>query len=78
MAQLSLYMNENQMTSLRSDAEKEGVSISSYARQVLEQRHQSNRGWVNGWPPNYFNSIKPLEFNAPDELQLDPIEPLNA
>ena len=35
MAQLSLYMDEASMAALRADAAKRGVSISSFARDVL-------------------------------------------
>ncbi len=48
MAQLSLYMDDTAMEELRVDAAEAGVSISSYAREVLEKRHESGRGWVNG------------------------------
>lgn len=78
MAQLSLYMDDVAMAQLRSDAEAEGKSISSYARDVLEKRHESGRGWVNGWPPGYFN----LYGSSPDfpdvpDLIPEPIAPLN-
>lgn len=55
MAQLSLYMDDVCMEELRLDAEAAGKSISAYAREVLETRHESKRGWVNGWPPGYFD-----------------------
>ena len=38
MAQLSLYMDEASMAALRADAAKRGVSISSFARDVLVER----------------------------------------
>ncbi len=77
MAQLSLYMDDVAMAQLRSDAEAEGKSISSYARDVLEKRHESGRGWVNGWPPGYFESLEPLNFELPEDLPPEPIAPLN-
>ena len=52
-------------------------SISSYAREVLEKRHEAERGWVNGWPPGYFENLKPLNFEEPVDLPPEPIEPLN-
>lgn len=76
MAQLSLYMDDACMDALRTDAENDGTSISAYARKVLERRHEQSRGWVNGWPPNYFDSIKPLEFDAPLDEPPAPIAPL--
>lgn len=44
MAQLSLYMDDIAMEELRADAEAAGKSISSYAREVLEKRHEAERG----------------------------------
>lgn len=56
MAQISLYIPETMMESLRSDAEELGVSISSYTRTILENRHKGGRfNWANGWPPGYFD-----------------------
>lgn len=77
MAQLSLYMDDVSMDALRADAEAEGKSISSYAREVLESRHDSKRGWVNGWPPGYFDSLRPLNIELPEDPIPEPIEPLN-
>lgn len=77
MAQLSLYMDEAHMEELRMDAESEGKSISAYARDVLEKRHEQHRGWINGWPPNYFESLKPLDFDLPEDLPPEPIAPLS-
>lgn len=79
MAQLSLYMDDACMEELRLDAEAAGKSISAYAREVLETRHDSNRGWVNGWPPGYFD----LFGSAPDfpdvpDLVPEPIPALDA
>ena len=76
MAQLSLYMDDVCMDKLRADAESEGISISAYARCVLERRHESPRGWVNGWPPHYFESLKPLDFELPSDPPPEPIAPL--
>lgn len=73
MAQLSLYMDELSMDSLRADADAEGKSISAYAREVLLRRHETQHGWVNGWPPGYFESIKPLDIEAPADLPVEPI-----
>lgn len=77
MAQLSLYMDDASMEELRADAEVAGKSISSYAREVLEQRNERGRGWVNGWPPGYFENLKPLSFERPADPPPEPVEPLN-
>ena len=78
MAQLSLYMDDASMEELRADAEAAGKSISSYVREVLEQRNERGRGWVNGWPPEYFDLFGsspcfPDVVDAPPE----PVAPLN-
>lgn len=77
MAQLSLYMDDVSMEELRADAEAAGKSISSYVRDVLEKRHESSRGWVNGWPPGYFESLEPLNIELPDDPPPKPILPLD-
>ena len=77
MAQLSLYMDDVSMEELRTDAEAAGKSISSYARDILEKRHESCRGWVNGWPPGYFESLEPLNIELPDDPPPKPILPLD-
>lgn len=78
MAQLSLYMDEAAMKALREDAEKANLSISAYAREVLEDRHEGNRkGWENGWPVNYWDlygscpDFPEVEDYAPE--QIDPL-----
>lgn len=79
MAQLSLYMDDAAMAELRSDAEAAGKSISSYAREVLEKRHEKGRGWVNGWPPGYFDlfGCSP-DFPEVPDLPPDPVAPLDS
>lgn len=63
MAQISLYIPDAMMDDLRADAEEQGMSLSSYTRTVLENRHGFGRiNWVNGWPPGYFD----LYGSAPD------------
>lgn len=78
MAQLSLYMDDISMESLRADAEAAGKSISSYAREVLKRRNERGHGWVNGWPPGYFDSLEPFAFERPVDLPPEPVEALNA
>lgn len=51
MAQLSLYMDEASMAALRADAAKRGVSISSFARDVLVERDApSAHAWETDGP----------------------------
>lgn len=78
MAQLSLYMDDVAMDELRADADAEGKSISSYVREVLEKRHESGRGWVNGWPPGYFELFgSSPDFPDVPDLTPEPVTPLN-
>ncbi len=78
MAQLSLYMDDVAMDELRADADAEGKSISSYVREVLEKRHESGRGWVNGWPPGYFELFgSSPDFPDVPDLIPEPVTPLN-
>lgn len=72
MAQLSLYMDETTMAGLREDAAGRGMSISAYAREVLETRNTRDAaGWENGWPPGFFN----LYGSCPDFPEVEDLEP---
>ena len=63
MAQSPLYMDEENMDGLRTYAARRGISISAYAREVLEMRNTRDAaGWENGWPPGFFD----LEGSCPD------------
>ncbi|WP_251211726.1 ribbon-helix-helix domain-containing protein [Adlercreutzia murintestinalis] len=76
MAQISLYMDDTAMAALRADAEQRGTSISSYAREMLERRHETERnGWTNGWPPGYFDLFGSIpDFPASTDAPPEPIE----
>lgn len=76
MAQLSLYMDNIAMDALRADAAKRGVSISSFAREVLERRDDpASRGWEDGWPPGFFDLYGSLpEFPEVEDLEASPVE----
>lgn len=75
MAQLSLYMTETDMEALKLDAKQQGKSISSYARDVISNRHESERrGWENGWPPGFFDLYGSApDFPVVEELNTDPV-----
>lgn len=78
MAQLSLYMDDAAMEELRADAEAAGKSISSYAREVLDKRHEPKHGWVNGWPPGYFDLFgSSPNFPEVADIAPEPVAPLN-
>lgn len=76
MAQLSLYMTEEDMSSLKKEAQEQGKSISSYTRDIIAHRHQVERnGWENGWPPGFFDLYgSSPDFPQPEDMQPDPIE----
>ena len=80
MAQLSLYMDEVTMAGLREDAAKRGMSISAYAREVLEKRNTRDAGgWENGWPPGFFDLYGSCpDFPEAEDLEPTPVEPLLA
>jgi len=54
MAQISLYMNDSVMNSLRMHAEKEGISISKYVGDIIEN---FERGQSSEWPAGYWDSV---------------------
>lgn len=65
MPQLSLYLDEPTMGLLREDARREDLSLSSYARKTIQQRHNSS------WPAGFFDlygSIRDDSFVPPAEL----------
>lgn len=76
MAQLSLYMTEEDMTTLKREAQKKGKSVSSYAREIIANRHQVERnGWENGWPPGFFDLYgSASDFPQSEDMQPDPVE----
>ncbi len=76
MAQLSLYMTEEDMADLRREAEEEGKSISSYARDIISHRHQLERsGWEKGWPPGFFDLYgSSPDFSVPEDALPKPVE----
>lgn len=76
MAQLSLYMDEASMAALRADAAKRGVSISSFARDVLVERDApSAHAWENGWPPGYFDLYGSIpDFPIVEDLEAAPVD----
>lgn len=69
-------MDDASMAALRADADMEHKSISAYAREVLQTRNADKRGWVNGWPPGYFESVFGSSPGFPEvpDLPTKPIE----
>lgn len=74
MAQLSLYIEDEEMETLKADAASAGKSTSSYVADILRDRHNDKRGWINGWPPGYFDLFGSSP-NFPD-IEDYPIEPI--
>lgn len=76
MAQLSLYIDDATMEELRKDASATGVSISSYARDILASRNDAKRkNWNNGFPPGYFDLYgSSPSFPIVEDLTPDPVE----
>lgn len=76
MAQLSLYMDEASMAALRADAAKRGVSISSFARDVLVERDAPPaHAWENGWPSGYFDLYGSIpDFPIAEDLEAAPVD----
>ena len=66
MPQLSLYLDETEMASLRTHAANEGVSLSSYARGVLNKNNETN-AWSDAFL-NVFGAASDDTFKVPSEL----------
>ena len=52
MPQLSLYMNDATMSTLRRCASAQGVSLSSYAASLIRQAANGD-----GWPTGYWEGV---------------------
>lgn len=64
MAQLSLYMNDEDMALLRDEAAREGVSISGLARSILLGHRAS------AWPESFwgaYGAIADPSFERPPQ-----------
>ncbi len=64
MPQLSLYLDDATMEALRSDAGRERVSLSQYARQLIRERAESS------WPAGFWDTYGALSdptFTVPAE-----------
>lgn len=77
MAQLSLYVGEETLGSLREEARRAGVSISKYAATILEARSRGC-GWPAGWGELFgsspdFPSVEQIRAGADDSLDDDVI-----
>lgn len=52
MSQLSLYIDDSAMETLRSAAKGEGVSMSRYASDLIK-----NQSRFGGWPTGYWEAV---------------------
>ncbi len=74
MPQLSLYLDDATMEALRSDAGRERVSLSQYARQLIRERAES------AWPAGFWDTYGALSdptFVVPAELDASLDEPVS-
>ena len=67
MAQLCLYVEDELMDQIKTEAQRENLSLSGYVRQSLKNRNTS----TNKWPQSFwdaFGAISDPTFVAPAEL----------
>lgn len=65
MPQLSLYIDGKTMDELRKAADEQGISLSRYARTVIQERERS------AWPEAFWRTYGALSddsFAIPEEL----------
>lgn len=75
MPQLSLYLDDTSMESLRAHAADEGLSLSKYVKNMLNENAHSS-GWPAGWFDLY-GSLADVDFPLPDDPPFeDDIPPL--
>ena len=66
MPQLSLYLEESEMSTLRKDAAREGVSLSRYARRLIRENAGKSK-WPAGYWDNVYGSLTDPSFVISDE-----------
>lgn len=65
MPQLSLYLDDASMSLLRTNARKDGVSLSRYAKTLIEKNSSPS------WPSSFWNTYGAMNddsFVVPDEI----------
>ena len=67
MAQLTIYLDEETQRKAKAAAEREGRSLSSWARDCLSEAARD----VDDWPKNFaglFGSLAGESFDEPEEI----------
>ena len=70
MPQVSLYVDDETMESLRHGARKEGISLSQYTARAIQDRLQTGG---RTWPPGYLDRV--VGSLSDDELFNRPEQP---
>ena len=70
MAQLSLYLEDTEMATLRKDARREGVSLSRYAARLIRE-NAGNSKWPAGYWETVYGALSDPTFTLSNE-GLDP------
>jgi hypothetical protein len=68
MSQLTIYLDEESLSRVKTAAERERLSVSKWARQKLTEA--ANRAW----PEDYFElfgALRDTEFERPDQGAFD-------
>ncbi len=76
MAQLNLYVPDEEAARLRSDAKKAGLTLSKYVVHLLDHSKGADR-----WPAAYFENVcgflKDQDFPEPSDPPAEPVEDLD-
>ena len=70
MPQVSLYLSEAEMTELKEQAGKAGLSLSAYTRKLLRD-NVSKHSDVQGWWNRVSGKLTDNTFVAPEDSVLD-------
>lgn len=71
MPQLSLYLDDDTMATLRKDAKEAGLSLSKYTAGLIRGSSE-NRGWPEGyWESVYGCMAGDDSFVAPEDPPMD-------
>ena len=75
MAQLNLYVPDEEAARLRIDAKKAGLTLSKYVVHLLDRSKGDDH-----WPPGYFEKVcgflKTEDFPEPSDPIAEPVEDL--
>lgn len=69
MPQVSLYMQQRTLDTLRDEAQKADVSVSKFVSQLVSER-SAQSGWPAGYWEGVYGCLQDESFQVPEELDI--------